>query len=115
MGTIERARPLLRRDVFPAEVVMPDGRVFTAARVFVLEASIRVYVEDRARIGRPGIELAVDEPLTDPELVPRSHSTLGRGERLECRIDAGTIWVNRGRGCGCHSPLKALRATEATG
>ncbi len=94
---------------------MPDGRVFTAARVFVLHDSIRVYVEALDGPGRGRkIELAVDEPLTEPDLVPASHSTLSRGERLECRVQAGTIWVNRGRGCGCHSPLKALRATEVT-
>jgi len=95
----------LVRDVHPAEVSLPDGRVLTGVRAFITTSRMLVY---RATADRR-IERALELELADPCSVPASRNSL-RGA-LEVRLaDGGTAWVNRGRGCGCHSPLKALAA-----
>jgi hypothetical protein len=116
---------LLRRDVYPAEILMPDGSMLTGVRVFVTTHRLLAYqVQNRT------IKRVVDLELVEPESVPLDRQTLGRG-RLECRVYVpcidevreedeqviaegnmvvGTAWVNQGRGCGCGSPLKALKA-----
>jgi hypothetical protein len=108
---------LLRRDVHPAEILMPDGSMLTGVRVFVTTHRLLAYqVRDRT------IKRVVDLELVESGSVPLDRQTLGRG-RLECRVwservpSAGgtvraehTAWVNQGRGCGCGSPLKALKA-----
>lgn len=95
---------LLRRDVHPAEVAMPDGTVLKGARVFVTSRRLLAY-----RTHSDGsIYLAFEDEMAAPCSVPASRATLGSG-RLECRMaDGQTVWVNRGAGCGCGSPLKAL-------
>ena len=95
---------LLRRDVHPAEVSMPDGTVHMGVRVFVTNRRLIAY---RATPDRQ-IELVLNEYLQEPCTVPASRNTLGQGA-LEARLlDGGTAWINRGQGCGCGSPLLAL-------
>ncbi len=95
---------LMRRDVHPAEVALPDGRVLTGLRVFVTARRLLGY---QAMHGGNIVNVLCLE-LAQPCSVPADRSTLMAG-RLECRLaDGATAWVNRGRGCGCHSPLKAL-------
>lgn len=95
----------LVRDVHPAELALPDGQVLTGARVFVTSERLLAY---RATPDRR-IERAVDLELAQPCSVPASRNTLHGA--LEVRLaDGGTAWINRGRGCGCSSPLKALAA-----
>lgn len=97
---------LLRRDVHPAEVAL-GPEILTGVRVFV--TSKRLLAFRATAQGR--IELALDEPLSEPCSVPASRATLGQGQRLEARLaDGRTAWINRGSGCGCGSPLKALAA-----
>jgi hypothetical protein len=94
---------VLRRDVYPAEVLMPDGIVLSGVRAFVTSHRVLAYRETDGR----RIELAAELHLTDPWSVPADRSTLHAGQ-LECRTPEGTAWINRGHGCGCGSPLKAL-------
>lgn len=81
---------------------MPNGDVLTKARVFVTSHRLLAY-----QVVEGSIVQVVDLPLVDPYGVPADRGTLTAG-RLECVTPEGTAWVNRGRGCGCGSPLKAL-------
>lgn len=82
---------------------MPDGTVHKGVRVFITTHRILAYGE-RARsiIGEP----VIDAELVEPGQVEPSHSSLTGALQLE--LPDGRAWVNRGRGCGCHSVLKAL-------
>lgn len=95
----------LCRDVYPAEVALPDGSVLTNVRVFATTHRLLVFKDGAGRT----IEPIIDEPLVHVGSVPASMDTLRPGAgRLECTLNSGTAWVNAGRGCGCGSPLKAL-------
>jgi hypothetical protein len=95
---------LLRRDVHPAEIAMPDGTVLAGCRVFVTTHRLIAWQVVERKPTR-----VLDVELAEPGSVPGSRATLPANGRLECRlIDSGTTWVNKGRGCGCGSPLKAL-------
>jgi hypothetical protein len=98
----EAAVERLMRDVHPAELLLPDGSVVRDARVFVTSRRLLAF-----RVGDGGIEKAADLELEQPCSVPADRGSL-RG-RLEARLaDGGTVWINRGSGCGCGSPLRAL-------
>ena len=99
--TVEVER--LCRDVFPAELAMPDGQIHQGVRAFVTTHRVIAYAEaDRKIIPEPVVDVA----LLEPGSVPASRNSLFGA--LECRTASGTVWVNRGRGCGCHSSLGAL-------
>ena len=102
--TTEILNEKMARDVFPAEVLMPDGTVITGARVFATSHRVLVYTVDDKR----NINLEVELHLASPGAIPASRSDLAPNGRLEVRTENGTAWVNRGRGCGCGSVLKAL-------
>jgi hypothetical protein len=92
---------LLRRDIHPAEVSI-DGEVLTSARVFVTDRRLLAF-----RVGEGGIEVALDLELERPCSVPASRGSLQGC--LEAHLSDGRVaWINRGHGCGCGSPLKAL-------
>ncbi len=92
---------ILRRDVHPAEVACPDGRVLRG-RAFATSHRLIVWVEPERR----KVEVALDVPLAE-DSVPGDRGTL-RGS-LECLATDGTYWINPGRGCGCGQiALKAL-------
>jgi hypothetical protein len=98
------APELLRRDVHPADVVIGE-HVIGGVRVFITDRRLVAFSASEG-----SIEVALDVALEQPCSVPASRETLGHG-RLEARLaDGRTAWVNRGQGCGCHSPLKALAA-----
>lgn len=90
---------LLRRDIHPAEVLTPDGSVLTKCRVFVTNRRLIVY----KAVGTPLVDVEIE-----PDSVPADRGSLFG--QLECVASTGTYWVNRGRGCGCGSPLKAMGA-----
>jgi hypothetical protein len=94
----------LIRDVHPAELLMPDGVVLKSVRVFVTTTRLLAF-----RSSEHGeIYLAFEEGVQIPGTVPADRGTLGQAA-LECRLASGeTAWINRGQGCGCGSPLKAL-------
>jgi hypothetical protein len=97
---------LLRRDVHPADVLLPGETLLRDVRVFVTSRRLLVY----GTTPEGGIERRATLALKEPCSVPASRATLGNG-RLEVHLaDGGTAWVNRGQGCGCGSPLKALAA-----
>ena len=93
----------LVRDVHPAEVLMADGELLRGVRAFVTSRRLLIFTaRPDGSIERPR-RLAVEQPCS----VPASRGTLVGS--LECRLaDGSTVWINRGRGCGCGSPLKAL-------
>ena len=91
------------RDVHPAEVVVSDGTVLTGVRVFLTTERLQVWRADAHR----EMSLVLDLPVCFTEAKP-SRNTLQQGERLEVFSDEATVVVNKGKGCGCHSPLKAL-------
>ena len=94
----------LARDVFPAEVLMPDGTLLQGVRVFVSSHRMLVFSANRERV----IDLAAAVDLSESHSIAPDRGTLPNAARLEIRTSEGTAWVNRGRGCGCGSPLKAL-------
>jgi hypothetical protein len=110
------AGELLRRDVFPAEVLMPDGVLLSGVRVFVTSHRLLAFEHTAAE----GFKQVVCLELVDQFSVPADRGTLPANGRLECRVhlaavageeaEVGTAWVNRGAGCGCGSPLKAMGA-----
>jgi hypothetical protein len=102
----ETAVELLARDVFPAEVATPDGRVLKDVRVFATTHRLTAYGVD----GQGRIVKVIDVDLLEPGSIPRSRSTLTGSGRLEAKTAEGTYWVNRGRGCGCHGPTRVLKA-----
>ncbi|HET6866293.1 MAG TPA: hypothetical protein VFH80_10230 [Solirubrobacteraceae bacterium] len=107
MGAPAGVTERLVRDVHPAEVALPDGRVLTNVRAFVTDRRLLVYWATPNR----QIVRQLDAELEQPCSVPASRGTLSANARLEVRLaDGSTAWVNRGRGCGCSSPLKALAA-----
>ena len=59
------------------------------------------------------IDLAASFELSEPRSIEANRGTLPNAARLEIRTDEGTAWVNRGRGCGCGSPLRALASPIA--
>jgi len=102
----------MRRDVHPAEVSLPDGSIVTGARVFVTSHRLLAWKVTQERRGTElgKIEQVVNLRIEDPFSVVASRNTLLSTQTIEVETTEGTAYVNRGRGCGCHSPLKALAA-----
>ena len=94
---------LLRRDIFPAELAMPDGSVVTEARAFITTHRLFAWA-----IKQGTIIVVADVELAEPESIEGNRGTLSGS--LQVETTEGTVYVNKGRGCGCHSPLKALSA-----
>jgi|ERR1039458_690119 hypothetical protein len=94
---------LLRRDLFPAELLLADGRVLRECRVFVTTSRLLAWQVNQSRV-----DVACDLDLAVAGSVGLKRDTTSLP--LVVDTEAGTVYVNRGRGCGCHSPLKALGA-----
>lgn len=95
----------LHRDVHPAEVLLADGTLHRDVRVFVTSRRLLAFKATPAGRVEPCLELALAEPCS----VAANRGTLTGSGRLEAILaDGGSVWVNRGHGCGCGSPLKAL-------
>ena len=99
---VDLTSEVLVRDVFPGEVLTPDGHVIAQCRVFVTSHRLLAFKANAAK----QIELVTELILSEPKSVQANRGSL-QG-RLEIVTPEGTAWVNRGRGCGCGSPLKAL-------
>lgn len=93
-------RERLRRDLFPCDVTLEGDLFARGARVFITDTEALVYTAnaDRTIAGPTRIEL-IDPPATFRGLF------IGR---IDLETEAGTMHLNRAKGCGCHSPLKAL-------
>lgn len=109
----------LVRDHHPVEVYAPDVRPapIGGCRVFITE--IRDDPVDRLPSGGRLIVWARDPDSGQPvklleEQVTRGLPDRNRGTLLgQLSMDTagqGTVYITRGTGCGCHSPLKALSA-----
>jgi hypothetical protein len=95
---------VLVRDVFPADVLLADGRLVREAHVFVTSSRMLVWTKTAAGAINDPIEIAVAAQVAP------SRNTLGINETLHIETATGTAHVNRAQGCGCGSPLKALAA-----
>lgn len=91
----------LLRDCFPCEVLL-DGRVVKDCRVFVTSERLLVWHEVAHR---PVVLL--NEPRASTTQVERDRGTLRDSLAVQV-ADGRIVFVNQGRGCGCHSVLKAL-------
>lgn len=88
----------MHRDVYPAQILLPGGRLVRKARVFATNSTLHVWTMS----GRD----VVKEEFTLVQPPQRNRATLTIGQRLELEIAEGTAYVNRELGCGCGSPLK---------
>ena len=75
----------------------------TEARVFVTSHRLLAWAKGPERIG-----IVVDVELAQAESIEANRGTLSGSLQIE--TTDGTVYINKGRGCGCHSPLKALPA-----
>ena len=91
------------RDVHPAEVLLKDGTLITGARVFLTNERCIVWALDQKRSIVNRVEFEITE--TD---ATASRSTMQEGERFEVFGLTQGLTINKGQGCGCGSPLKAL-------
>jgi hypothetical protein len=90
----------LHRDHFPVEVYAPHlVDAPRAGRVFITNQRIQLWIDSA---GVP--KLAMDERVL--EEVERDRGSLFGQIKVE--TVGGPVYVTKGRGCGCHSPLKAL-------
>ena len=96
----------MARDVFPAEVLLADGSLLTKVRAFITSHRIIVWRTDPK--GYRGIVL--EAKLAEPGSIEANRQPLKANERIEVATLRQGIIVNRGRGCGCESPLAALGA-----
>lgn len=104
MSDVALAGEILRRDVYPAEVLLPGGELLTGVRAFITSQRVLVY----AAAGRD-VELVRELPLAR-DSVPGDRNTLRQGAgSLQLDLVDGTGWVNAGRGCGCGTPVKGMR------
>ena len=100
---------VLRRDVFPADVRLPDESMLVGVRAFVTSHRLIAWAHDPAT-GEMGEILSLE--LVEANSVPASRGTLNGG-RIQCNVKGpedveGIAWVNAGVGCGCGSPLKRM-------
>jgi hypothetical protein len=97
---------LLARDIHPADVLLPSGRLISNCRVFITSERIVAWVAKPDRT----LEVIVQLPLAERGSVERTRNSLSVGARVQAETSEGTVWINRAQGCGCGSPLKALSA-----
>jgi hypothetical protein len=101
-GVVVRAGEALCREVYPANVLLPDGTLLRSLAAYVTTARLVVFATDS--FGMIG-------PVWDADLVVpigASMNSLMAHERIEAITDRGAVWINRDRGCGCGSPLKTM-------
>jgi hypothetical protein len=94
----------LCRDLHPVEVTL-GGQVIKAARVFITTNRVVAYREGGGPTGRkvPVVALSVDLAEEAPQ-----PSRTGLTASMALETSEGTVYLNRGAGCGCHSVLKVL-------
>ena len=88
--------PIITRDLVPAEVTLPDSTLLSPARAVLTKERLYVWVD-----GPSGVTLAFEAPYDpiDTNLV---------SQPWVIATSDGPVHVNRGRGCGCGSPLKTF-------
>lgn len=99
--TSTEARPVVVRDVFPAEVVHGED-LYRPVRVLITRDHVYLF---EARDGRPA--LLWSSPWTrEGSEVPDVNAPKAMGSHLVL-ADGTVIHVNTQRHCGCGNPLKA--------
>ena len=93
----------LLRDYHPIDVTQAGDVLAVGARVFVTTSALLVYQAD----GQRNVVLTHTIPL-DPAALPRGDRGTLRGALDLLTPDGTVVWLNRARGCGCGSPLKAM-------
>jgi hypothetical protein len=97
---------VMARDVFPAEVYEVGKGTMTKVRAFVTSHRLIVY-----GLGDDNLpELRIDVDLAEDSTVFESRAVMGHAERLEVATLTRGFIINKGLGCGCAGPLKALKA-----
>ena len=89
----------LLHDVFPAEVLLPSGKVLTNVRAFVTDERIIVWQLDRQLGCKIALEFAVTELNGEPT----------KNSRLEVFGLTQSAIVNKGAGCGCGGGMIVLK------
>ena len=90
----------LCRDVFPAEVLLPDGEFVRKVRAVLTTQRLIIY----RWVGE------IDEVEYDlVRSVPPNKSSLAVREKLEVVLESGPAFVNRAMGCRC-GPLGHMRS-----
>lgn len=105
MNVTEIDGEVMRRDVYPAEILMPDGELIRNVRAFVTTHRVLLFAAGPDR----EIDLHRELTLTEAWSVPGDRNTLRQGS-IQLDVEEGTAWLNAGSGCGCGSPLKAMAA-----
>lgn len=88
-------------DVHPATVQLPDGQTIDRARAVLTTSTVRVW----EAVGRDAV-LVLDVAQVNARIDARHPAP---GVPVLIPTAAGEVTVTRLRGCGCGSPLKALR------
>jgi hypothetical protein len=101
-GVAVRPGEHLCREVFPANVLLPDGALWRTVACYITNERLVVFFTDSFGMIVPRLIADLLEPVT-----PSMNSLMG-SQRIEVKIAGGTVWVNRDRGCGCGSPLKTM-------
>jgi len=92
--------PVVVRDVYPAEVTLPDGTLLRGALVKVTREGVYVWTGERV--------LSYAEARSEPgEVLTPDYLT--RREPLVTATADGPVVVWKGAGCGCGSTLKSYR------
>lgn len=110
MGTepIVETAERLHLDVLSGEVYAPKlAEAPVRCRVFVTDRRVIAWtapVDEHGRYGEP--VLLLDERY-DGEAPDRNRGSFHGQLRFET-ANAGVVYLTRGSGCGCHSPLTAL-------
>ena len=102
MPTVSTDARLLR-DYHPVELVHAGDVLAVGARVFVTDAAVLVYQADEQR----NVVHTHTLPIDRDALIAAHRGTL-QGSLEVPLVDGSTLWINRARGCGCGSPLKAM-------
>jgi hypothetical protein len=93
---------VMARDVFPAEVLLPDGKFVRHCRVCVTSHRVIVYTLNGRKI-----ELLHQLDLVETKSVTPDRASLSMNGRIEAETTQGKLHINRAKGCSC-GPLAAL-------
>jgi hypothetical protein len=95
----------LRRNLFPADLIVNGELIARSVRVVVLDDTAVVYSANPDR----SIEEIARYVVTDP---PEYSPLTNWGQTIHVETTDGTMAIARARGCGCHSPLKTMELPE---
>lgn len=102
MTDVAFATPVVHNQ-FPAKVTHPDGTVTDKARAVLTPELLVVYVEKVVDGGRKRATTAHSIPITSMHADPAVFNGW-----VAVDEDGGHWHIAKGKGCGCHSPLKLM-------